>query len=118
MSKGLGKRQRDILAKLAQHRENPPDYNGHWFTHIRTGERTYRQRPEWAHDRYPEWMTVSELARIPSPRRGRPPTTTHSDAESTRRAVRTLEAAGLVQTRIIYRNNRGFRQIGVRLNDG
>jgi len=38
-----------------------------------------------------------------------------SDVESTRRAVRKIEAAGLVETRMIYRNDRGMRQIGVRL---
>jgi hypothetical protein len=38
-----------------------------------------------------------------------------SDVESTRRAVRKLEAAGLFETRMIYRNDRGIRQIGVRL---
>jgi hypothetical protein len=38
-----------------------------------------------------------------------------SDVEATRRAVRKLEAAGLVETTMIYRNDQGQRQIGVRL---
>jgi hypothetical protein len=112
MSKGLGQRQRDILAKLAQHRDDPPDYNGSWFKHYKTGERIYREKPQWMHDRYPQWMTVRELA-------GLPPHDFHcwysSDVEATRRAVRTLEAAGLVETKMIWRNQRGQRQIGVRL---
>jgi hypothetical protein len=135
MSKGLGKRQRDILAKLAEHRDNPPDYNGRWYTHIRTGERMYRAVPESRRDRYPEWMTVAELAgrtrerelaRIVRPlvSRWRGELSTRllreysSGVESTRRAVRKLEAAGLVETRWISRNNVGQRQLGVRLRLG
>jgi hypothetical protein len=104
MSKGLGKRQRDILAKLAQHRDTPPDYN-----------HDSRYWPEemqrYSRDRYPEWMTVRELAGV-DPGRWRPD---WSDVESTRRAVRKLEAAGLVETRYVWRNQYGQRQIGVRL---
>jgi hypothetical protein len=99
MPKGLGKRQRDILAKLAEHRDNPPNYNPSSLS-------------KWRHDKYPEWMTVRELA-------GPSANAMHchhlSDVESTRRAVRKLEVAGLVQTQMIRRDERGMRQIGVRL---
>jgi hypothetical protein len=112
MSKGLGQRQRDILAKLAQHRDHPPDYNGRWHKHYKTGERIYSEKPQRTHDRYPQWMTVRELA-------GLSPNDMHchysSDVEATRRAVRTLEAAALVETKMIRRNQGGQRQIGVRL---
>jgi hypothetical protein len=112
MSKGLGARQRDILAKLAQHRDYPADYNGFWFIHRKTGRWTYGEHPKHRHDRYPEWMTVRELA-------GLTLNETHchraSDIESTRRAVRTLEAAGLVETKKIWRGDHGQAQIGVRL---
>ena len=97
MSKGLRKRQRDILAKLAEHRDNPPDYNA-------------RLWHEYYRDKYPTWMTVKELAGINPYERFR-----WSDVELTRRAVRKLEAAGLVETRLIWRNEMGQRQLGVRL---
>ena len=97
MSKGLGKRQRDILAKLAEHRDNPPDYNA-------------RLWHEYYRDKYPAWMTVKELAGFKPYERFR-----WSHVELTRRAVRKLEAAGLVETRLIWRNEMGQRQLGVRL---
>jgi hypothetical protein len=68
MYKGLGPRQRDILAKLA-HSEK-------------------------------EWMTVRELV-DERPNRWGHPVHRYSDIESTRRAVRKLEAAGLVETRLM-----------------
>src|SRR6516165_12152389 len=112
MSKGLGKRQRDILAKLAEHRANPPDYNGNgsWHKHWKTGKPIYSELPKSRHDQYPGWMTMRELA-------GLPVNDMHnwhsSDVESTRRAVHKLEAAGLVETTTICRNQRGQCQIGV-----
>jgi hypothetical protein len=123
MSKGLGSRQRDILAKLTQHRDHPPDYNGRW-QHRRMiavdgqpqweqlDPPVYCEYPGWMRDPYPEWMTVRELAglRVEDLHCRR-----SSDVEATRRAVRKLEAAGLVETKPIWRHGRGQRQIGVRL---
>lgn len=128
MSRGLGSRQREILAKLAAHRDNPPDYNGYWQHHKCVGtDRSvtphrfiyeplkrprYHEKPKWMHDRHPEWMTVRELA-------GLRPNDLHchasSDVEATRRAVRKLEIAGLVDTKMIWRNQRGQRQLAARL---
>jgi hypothetical protein len=129
VSKGLGRRQREILAKLADHRDNPPDYNGWWLRQrvIRLDRRegapaqlawepldppVYREKPKWMHDQNPDWMTVRELA-------GLAVSDLHSwhssDVEATRRAVRKLEAAGLVETKMIWRNEKGQCQIGVRL---
>jgi hypothetical protein len=76
-------------------------------------EPVYRELPPERRDRYPDWITVRELA-------GLSPDDWHtrhsSDVESTRRAVRELEAAGLVETQMIWRGGqRGQRQIGVRL---
>ena len=118
MSRGYGKRQRDILAKLAQHRDNPPDYNRRLGLMIRGDDPQAVERlrlyVEHHVDRYPQWMPVAELAGKRRPRNGRPYTDA-SDVAAIRRAVRNLEAAGLVETRYIWRNNRGQRQIGVRL---
>lgn len=119
MSKGLGRRQRDILAKLAAHHDNPPDYNGSWVEQHKlerddngvqhwhgTGEWVHHKHPEWMHDRYPQWMTVAELVSV----------NRDADVESTRRAVRNLETAGLVETRYIWRGGqRGQRHIGIQL---
>jgi hypothetical protein len=109
VSKGLGRRQREILAKLANHRDNPPDYNGHdsWHKHWKTGEPMYSELPKSRYDQYPEWMTVRELADLPVNDFHR------SDVESTRRAVHKLEVAGLVETTMICRNQQGQPQIGV-----
>jgi hypothetical protein len=72
----------------------------------------WRKYPKRMHDQYPEWMTVRELAGLSAHER-------HfghsSDIEATRRAVRKLEAAGLVETKMVWRNERGQCQIGVRL---
>jgi hypothetical protein len=112
MSKGLGRRQREILRKLEHYRDHPPDYNGVWLRNWRTGEQVYHEYPKWRHDHYPEWMTVRELAglRVNDLHCART-----SDVENTRRAVRKLEAAGLVETKMIWRNDHGQCQIGVRL---
>ncbi|HSS25655.1 MAG TPA: hypothetical protein VLL82_14940 [Mycobacterium sp.] len=140
MSKGLGDRQRTILARLAIHRDEPwtrPNYNrmvryrgsrrgipaeGDQVT-LRHADGTawilgapeYVDVPESMRDRYPEWVTISELARGTNLRTGEPSGPLPSDVESTRRAVHTLEAAGLVETRMIRRRNRGPLQLGVRL---
>jgi hypothetical protein len=89
VSRGLGRRQRDILARLADHRE---------LNH-------YTNRP-------PQWVTVRELAGL----HAADPYWHHaSQVEATRRAVRGLEAAGLVETRLIHRDDRNQPQLGVRL---
>jgi hypothetical protein len=128
MSRGLGKRQREILEKLEHHRDHPRDYNGVWQRHraVRIDRSqsprklvmepldppVYHEKPEYRRDRFPEWMTVRELAGL----RSNDFHDHHSSAvEATRRAVRTLEAAGLVQTKMIWRNNHGQKQLGVRL---
>jgi hypothetical protein len=130
MPKGLGRRQRDILAKLAAHRDNPPEAldarlgpQADWVArHGPPEEFADRRRRclevmlEWHRlhpDPYPEWMTVAELADATNNRRAG-----DRDVKSTRRAVRSLEAAGLVETRHIRRNERGQRQLGVRLFGG
>jgi hypothetical protein len=99
MSKGLGARQRAILAKLAEHRDNPPDYTPQRFARLPNGRLGMQDIPahEWSehmHDmvrQRREWTTVQQLAH-PG---------TASDIESTRRAVHKLETAGLIETRTI-----------------
>jgi hypothetical protein len=132
MSRGPGRRQREILAMLAAHRDHPTDYDAHlrrWLELARADaavaavdfrEHTgHRRRIEDAErlvrshaDRYPEWVTVRELAGL---RADDTHTDNRPDVEATRRAVRALEAAGLVEVRLIHRNQRGQRQLGVRL---
>ena len=120
MSKGLGARQRDVLAKLAQHQDNPPDYDAQTRRVVERwrdrelAERYLRSRTE----RYPEWMTVAELAGQRLKRFDGTFTSDPSDVESTRRAVRKLEVVGLVETRWVWRHGlNGQRQLGVRLPD-
>ena len=119
MSRGLGARQRAILAALAQHRDHPPDYDAavrRWAaSHRARGEHDWAERTlRQDSDRFPEWISVSELAGG-YPGRG----IDDSQRESVRRAVRALEAAGLVQTRTIRRHGqRGQAQLGVRLTPG
>ena len=133
VSRGLGHRQREILAELAAHRDHPRDFDAHLRREVDLARAAaavaavdrgqpahhHRTRVEEAEhhaaryaDRYPEWLTVRELA-------GLRPDDTHTanrpDVEATRRAVRALEAAGLVEVRTIHRNERGQAQLGVRL---
>jgi hypothetical protein len=133
MSRGPGRRQREILAKLAAHRDHPTDYDAHLRRAVELARAAaavdavnrgqpahhHRRRVEEAErlarthaDRYPEWLTVRELAGL---RPDDPHTAHRPDVEATRRAVRSLQAAGLVEVRMIHRNQRGQSQLGVRL---
>jgi hypothetical protein len=89
MSRGLGRRQRDILAKLADHRD---------LNH-------YTNRPA-------QWVTVRELAGLHV---GDPYGCHASEVEATRRALRGLEAAGLVEVRLVRRDGAGQPQLAARL---
>jgi hypothetical protein len=119
MSKGLGKRQREVLEKLEQHRDHPPDYNERAREaaehHPEIRERVLRHCSE----EYPEWMTVTELAGGTCGWWGVHPDP--SDRASVYRAVRKLEALGLVETKHIWRKHWGWKigdgakQLGVRL---
>jgi hypothetical protein len=89
VSRGLGRRQREILARLAGHR----DLN------------RYTDRP-------PQWVTVRELAGLGAA----DPYGCHApEVEATRRAVRGLEAAGLVEVRLVRRDGAGQAQLAARL---
>ena len=89
VSRGLGRRQREILARLAGHR----DLN------------RYTDRP-------PQWVTVRELAGLHTA----DPYGCHlPEVEATRRALRGLEAAGLVEVRKVRRDGAGHHQLGARL---
>jgi hypothetical protein len=92
VSRGLGSRQRAILAKLAERR----DLN------------RYTNRP-------PQWVTLRELAglRDHDPYRHRA-----SDVEATRRALRGLVAAGLVEVRLVRLDGAGQQKLGARLAPG
>jgi hypothetical protein len=135
MTRGLGRRQREILAKLAAHRDHPTDYDAWLRRHVERARAAVavaavehrpagraRRRIEEAErlarshaDRYPEWVTVRELAGL---RDGDTHIDNRPDVEATRRAVRALEAAGLVEVRMIHRNEHGQAQLGVRLAPG
>lgn len=84
-----------------------------------------RRDPKSVHDRYLEWMTVNELAGrhtqgCDGPQEPENLTLlcySHRDTDiaSVYRAVRKLEAAGLVETKIIQRNNMGAHKLAARL---
>ncbi|OBH84385.1 hypothetical protein [Mycobacterium sp. E2989] len=120
MSKGHGSRQRDILAKLQQHRDHPRDYNAWlaktrpWFRGADADER-HAYYVKWYTDHNPEWVTLRELAGCDPRSRSFNDRPNWSDVESIRRAVRKLESEGLVETKMIWRNQHGQKQLGVRL---
>ena len=123
------------LAELAAHRDHPRDYDAHLRRRVELARADVAVAavdrrpagPAWRRvekaerlarshaDRYPEWVTVRELAGL---RDGDTHIDNRPDVEATRRAVRALEAAGLVEVRMIHRNEHGQAQLGVRLAPG
>ena len=123
------------LAELAAHRDHPRDYDTHLRRRVELARADVAVAavdrrpagPAWRRvekaerlarshaDRYPEWVTVRELAGL---RDGDTHIDNRPDVEATRRAVRALEAAGLVEVRMIHRNEHGQAQLGVRLAPG
>jgi hypothetical protein len=92
MSRGLGHRQRAILAHLAAHHE--------------LARRT---------DREPQWVTLRELAGLLAADLYRHH---HAEVESTRRALRGLAAAGLIELALVRPEWAAQTQLGARLRGG
>ena len=89
VSRGLGRRQRAILARLADYHE----------LHRRT-------------DRPARWVTVRELAGLGA---ADPYGRQVVEVEMTRRALRGLAAAGLVELALVRLDGSAQQQLGARL---
>jgi hypothetical protein len=89
MSRGFGSRQRAILARLADHRE---------LCH-------YTGRP-------PQWIPLRELAGLDGADRYRQNVPA---VEATRRALRSLVAAELVEVALVRLDGAGQQQLAARL---
>ena len=89
MSRGLGHRQQAILDHLAAHHE--------------LARRTGRE---------PQWVTLRELAGLVAAEAYRHH---RAEVESTRRALRGLAAAGLVELALVRLDGSAQQQLGARL---